>query len=204
MGAMRRPPRVLALVSVIATASACAAPGPTPVTPHLPGDGETGVTVPHGRALGPGATAPDLALEDTTGRTRTLGELHAAGPLVVIFYHGAWCKVCREQLERFQRQLGNASGAISVVGISADPRLTAGKMADGLKLEFLILADPQLRAANAFGVADRVAGLALPAMFVVDKAGTIRWVHIGEDSFVEDQALEAARQAVLEPQPAVK
>ncbi len=38
----------------------------------------------------PGDLAPDCALDDSTGVRRTLGELVAAGPRVLIFYRGHW------------------------------------------------------------------------------------------------------------------
>ena len=35
-------------------------------------------------------TAPDFALNDSTGEPHTLGELVAAQPRVLIFYRGHW------------------------------------------------------------------------------------------------------------------
>ncbi|WP_346674060.1 redoxin domain-containing protein [Nannocystis sp. SCPEA4] len=37
-----------------------------------------------------GQLAPDFALTDSSGGTRRLSELVAAGPLVLIFYRGHW------------------------------------------------------------------------------------------------------------------
>ena len=37
-----------------------------------------------------GSIAPDFALPDSTGATRTLGELVAERPRVLLFYRGHW------------------------------------------------------------------------------------------------------------------
>ena len=37
-----------------------------------------------------GATAPDFALPDAAGRTVSLAELRARGPVVLSFYRGRW------------------------------------------------------------------------------------------------------------------
>lgn len=37
-----------------------------------------------------GQVAPDFALPDSTGARRSLAELTADGPLVLIFYRGHW------------------------------------------------------------------------------------------------------------------
>jgi peroxiredoxin len=171
-----------------------------PMANHLPGEKvpEEEHVKPdgkHAQALARGATAPDFALADSTGRTRTLGEFHTVGPVIVVFYHGAWCGVCRSQLDRFQQKIKELPADANLIAISADPRLTAAKMVDNLKLTFPVISDQKLEAASAFGVADAVSGLALPAIFVVDKAGVVKWQHVGEDTFIEDQALDAARAA---------
>ena len=54
------------------------------------------------RPLEQGKPAPEFALPDADGRTYTLSELRAGGPVVVVFYQGSWCGTCREQLKRFQ------------------------------------------------------------------------------------------------------
>jgi peroxiredoxin len=176
----------------------------SPTANHLPGekapdegDGHehTKPDTRQAQALARGEQAPEFVLVDTTGRTRTLGEFHAAGPVIVVFYHGAWCGVCRKQLDRFQQKSKDLPADAHIIAISADPRLTGAKMVENLKLSFPVLADPELKAAAAFGVADAVSGLSLPAIFVVDKAGVVRWQHVGEDTFIEDQALDQARAA---------
>lgn len=108
-------------------------------------------------ALGVGATAPDFTLPDVDGTSVRLSELLGHGPVVVVFYRGAWCPYCNLQLRAYQRLLPQlkASGA-SLVAIS--PQLPDGSLSTREKgsLEFPVLSDVGLVVAKAFGVAYEV------------------------------------------------
>ena len=146
------------------------------------------------RPLEAGKTAPEFALPDADGRTYTLSELRAGGPVVVVFYQGSWCGTCREQLKRFQDKSDQFVGLSSrLVGISADPPDKSKRLAETLALKFPLLSDGKLTAAGGFGVTQPVGGLALAAVFVIDKEGTVRWSQVGEEVPV-DHALDATRQ----------
>lgn len=69
--------------------------------------------------LRPGETAPDFTLPDAAGRNVTLSALLKEGPVVLVFYRGAWCPFCNmhlhvlnESLPEFRR-LGAQLVAIS-------------------------------------------------------------------------------------------
>jgi peroxiredoxin Q/BCP len=143
-----------------------------------------------------GATAPELTLADADGRTHTLTELRAAGPVVLVFYQGSWCGTCREQLKRFQEKSAEltALGA-RMVGISADPPGKSKRLAESMAIGFPLLSDPQLRAAGGFGVTQSVGGLSLAAVFVIDREGIVRWSQVGE-TIPADQAMDAVRELV--------
>ncbi len=105
-------------------------------------------------ALGVGATAPDFTLPDVDGTSVRLSDLLGHGPVVVVFYRGAWCPYCYLQLRAYHRLLPQlkASGA-SLVAIS--PQLPDGSLSTQEKgsLEFPVLSDVGLVVAKAFGVA---------------------------------------------------
>jgi peroxiredoxin len=193
-----------AAAAVIALAACSSSTYNAPVATHLPGEkppaapNEPSSQPSKSKVVQKGAPAPDFSLSDSTGRTRGRGEFHVTGPAIIIFYHGAWCEQCRKQLERFQSKVPGFPPQLLITAISSDPKLTAAKMVDSLKITFPVLSDPDLETAKAYGVADTVRGLALPAIFVVDKKGIVRWVHIGESTFVEDNALDAARAAAIQ------
>lgn len=108
-------------------------------------------------ALVVGATAPDFTLPDVDGTSVRLSDLLGHGPVVVVFYRGAWCPYCNLQLRAYQRLLPQlkASGA-SLVAIS--PQLPDGSLSTREKgsLEFPVLSDVGLVVAKAFGVAYEV------------------------------------------------
>src|ERR1700733_4941974 len=52
-----------------------------------------------------GDTIAPFALPDATGQTRTLDELTADGPAVIVFYRGGWCPYCNLTLRTYERDL---------------------------------------------------------------------------------------------------
>ncbi len=61
------------------------------------------------------------------------------------------------------------------MAISVDSVATNRHLAEGLGLAFPILADPDRGVARAYGVEDAENAIAWPAIFVVDRDGTIAW-----------------------------
>jgi peroxiredoxin len=183
----------LVLLAACATTKTTSDPGPS--LDEKPHDHAA-----HGQApadtsrLGRGMDAPDFSLPDAKGAMRARADLGGDQPLVVMFFQGAWCHTCRETLSRMEKALDNEHGTKPrVVAISADPPAKAGKLAENLALSFPVLADVELLAARAYGVADAVNGLAFAAIFVVGPDGKILWSRVGDDPFAVDQALDAAR-----------
>lgn len=169
-------------------------------------------------ALGVGAQAPDFTLPDVDGTSVRLSDLLGHGPVVVVFYRGAWCPYCNLQLRAYQRLLPQlkASGA-SLVAIS--PQLPDGSLSTREKgsLEFPVLSDVGSVVAKAFGVAYEVppavqamslgfgndlavkngAGgwmLPIPATYVIARDARIALAHVDADYTVrlEPDAVIAA------------
>ncbi|HKA87892.1 MAG TPA: peroxiredoxin family protein [Haliangiales bacterium] len=172
----------------------CAAKPPPQVTPNLPGE-RTGTTAP-ATGLGRGSDAPDFALESSDGRVRGLGELRQAGPVLIFFYPGSYSDDAKDQLKRIQAKMRELPPGASVVGVSPDTKAVSAKLREELKLDLPLLSDVDLRAARAYRVADATTGVSLPALFVVDKQGKIRWSYRpGEGRHGEDEAFDALRLA---------
>ncbi|MEO5765091.1 MAG: peroxiredoxin-like family protein [Casimicrobiaceae bacterium] len=156
-------------------------------------------------ALGVGAMAPDFTLPDVDGAGVRLFDLLGHGPVVVVFYRGAWCPYCNLQLRAYQQLLPQlkASGA-SLVAIS--PQLPDGSLSTKQKgsLEFPVLSDVELVVAKAFGVAydvppavqtmslgfgndlavkNGVGGwmLPIPATYVIARDARIALAHVDAD-----------------------
>ncbi|MBK7399596.1 MAG: redoxin domain-containing protein [Myxococcales bacterium] len=66
------------------------------------------------------------------------------------------------------------------VGISVDAREDSVALIAKLGLHFPLLSDADLRVAAAYGVAMEGRDIAVPAVFVVARDGTITWKRVGE------------------------
>ncbi len=91
-----------------------------------------------------GRAFPDLALPDHSGRPRTLAELAAGDPLVLITSRGWWCP--KEQ--RYLRELTAIQSEFEVayariVVVSVDPPEVQSAFRAGLGARFTFLSDAQ-------------------------------------------------------------
>jgi peroxiredoxin Q/BCP len=130
-----------------------------------------------------GNKAPDFALPDAlSGETVRLADL-LAKPLLVYFGRGTWCPTCRKwmsEIEKNMSELENRrAGAVTIM--AQDP----ARMQDYLKSHphsFPVLADARREVVKEYGVYVRAnfesINIARPANFVLDAAGTIRFIHI--------------------------
>ncbi|WP_405592295.1 peroxiredoxin-like family protein [Streptomyces sp. NBC_01092] len=157
------------------------------------------------RALAVGDRAPRFTLPTATGESRSLDDLLAAGPVVLTFYRGAWCPYCNLALRALQQHHDTitARGArlIAVSPQIPDESLTLTEKHD---LAFDVLSDIGSDTAKqyrlAFDLPDDLAAvydklgfdlqrtndghprtLPLPATYVIDRTGTIRWAFVNTD-----------------------
>lgn len=105
------------------------------------------------RALKKGDRAPDFELNDPDGIPVELGDLLAAGPLVLTFYRGVWCPYCNLELGALEavRPELEALGA-HLVAISPQTETNSRKSQRDNILNFPILSDPGAKTAEAFGL----------------------------------------------------
>jgi len=157
------------------------------------------------RALTIGAQAPRFSLPSATGQTLALDDLLADGPVVLTFYRGAWCPYCNIALRSLQQHHDaiTAHGArlVAVSPQIPDESLTLSEKHD---LAFDVLSDIGSDTAKQYGLAfdlpDDLAAvydklgfdlqrvnsghartLPLPATYVIDRDGVIRWAFADTD-----------------------
>jgi peroxiredoxin len=100
-----------------------------------------------------GSQAPNFRLPDARGGEVELAELRARGPVVVVFYRGAWCPYCNLQLAAFQRALDDITAAgASLVAISPQTPDSSLTLAERAGLEFHVLSDVGNRTAREYGL----------------------------------------------------
>jgi peroxiredoxin len=150
-----------------------------------------------------GDLAPDFALPDASGRTVSLNERLADGPVVLSFYRGEWCPYCNIELHALQEVLPELRelGA-SLVAISPQTPDDALTVSEKQGLEFDVLSDRDQSVIREYHVqyrvppavqevslevlkndvsernADRTWNLPVPATFVIDQNGVIIARHV--------------------------
>jgi peroxiredoxin len=135
-----------------------------------------------------GGPTPALQLQDLSGRTHRLSDYR--GKVVLVNFWATWCEPCRDEMpsiERLRRSLAGQPFEVLAVNLAEPASRIRGFLAQ-LPLSFPMLLDPDTQVARAWQA--RV----LPATYLVDASGRIRYVHYGE----LDWSAAAARAKVRE------
>ncbi len=132
-----------------------------------------------------GSFPPAFRLPDSNGQLRSLRELHANKPLVVLFFRGAFCATARRDLlawsdihERIEWLGAN------LIAISVDPIEELAHLKATLGLSFTLLSDADFAVSRAWGIYEsdeRDEGPqphGEPACFILDAAGKLAYSQI--------------------------
>jgi peroxiredoxin len=161
--------------------------------------------VPAG-AVSVGDTLPPFSLSDATGQIRTLEELTADGPAVIVFYRGGWCPYCNVALRTYQRDLLPQLGAYSARLIAISPETPDASLStqEKAKLAYTVLSDTAAGLANSLGIAfepsedglaaqrnlgvdirttraDNGTRLPMPTVLIIDRDNIVRFVDVHPD-----------------------
>jgi len=121
----------------------------------------------------PGATAPEIALNDDRGALVRLAD--SKGHVVLIDFWASWCPPCKTafpKLDALYRDLHPRG--LDVLAINVDERRgDATAFLQGQPHVMPVLFDPNGQTPRAFAVRG------MPTSVVVDRAGIIRFTHIG-------------------------
>ncbi|MEU9453320.1 peroxiredoxin-like family protein [Streptomyces sp. NPDC048277] len=158
-----------------------------------------------GRARGVGDRAPRFTLPSATGAALALDDLLAEGPVVLTFYRGAWCPYCNLALRALQqRHVDITARGARLVAVSPQIPDESLTLAEKHGLAFDVLSDLGSDTAQQYGLAfdlpDDLAAvydklgfdlqrvndghprtLPLPATYVIDRDGVIRWAFVDTD-----------------------
>ncbi len=166
------------------------------------------------QALKAGDKSPSFVLPDHNGNRVFSSDLLSRGRVVLMFIRGRWCPFCVAQMEAMNFISGEivATGA-SLVAVSPHTEKQAFFMRDQHKLTFPLLVDAQNELARKFGLVYRVPEeqqglyrstfvnlpfangdssweLPIPAIFVIDRDGTIVFASANEDYTDRPEPLE--------------
>jgi peroxiredoxin len=169
-----------------------------------------------------GDRAPDATLTTPDGATKSAAAIYRNHPTVLIFYRGGWCPYCNKHLaevgsvESNLRELG-----YQIVAVSPDKPQELQTTLEKEDLGYQLFSDSDMTLARRFGLAfvvddatiekyrgynidlERSSGrshheLPVPAVYIIDQTGTIRFAHTDTDYRVRlsaDSILKAATAA---------
>jgi thiol-disulfide isomerase/thioredoxin len=134
-----------------------------------------------------GATPP-LALEDLEGRKHDLADYR--GKVVLINFWATWCEPCRAEMPSMERLRSQLAGQpFAVLGVNmAEPLSRIEKFTATVPVGFTLLRDRDGATARAWHA--RV----LPASFVVDGEGRVRYYVYGELDWSSEAVLAKVRE----------
>ena len=181
-------------------------------------------SVDAGQPLAAGQSVPSAAVRQLDGLLVDLQQVVADQPTVLIFYRGGWCPYCNRHLADLQ-ELEPKLKALGyrILAVSPDRPEELVRSVEKLELGYELLSDSDMVAARAFGLAFKVDDalvetykteygidleassgrahheLPIPAAYVVDQAGLIRFAFVNPDYKVRvdgEKLLEEARAAL--------
>ncbi len=121
-----------------------------------------------------GGPAPALGLKDLEGAAQPLQAYR--GKVVVLNFWATWCEPCRDEMPSLNKLKHSFDGKpVVVLGVNVgegEGRIKA--FLDKVPVEFPVLLDRDAAASRVWKVR------MLPATFILDREGRIRYSHAGE------------------------
>ena len=173
-----------------------------------------------------GVAAPSFTARNADGSDFVFDPSSLDRPAMLIFYRGGWCPYCNRHLAELRHVVPELEQrGMDVYFLSADSpaNLASALHGDAEGLDYTLLSDARMGAALAFGLAFRVSddyyqqakeygldlekasgethhALPVPAVYVIDAAGMIRFAHSEPDytQRLGNDELRAAVDGLLE------
>lgn len=124
-----------------------------------------------------GSAAPDFTLPSTGGTTVNLASLRGKNVLMA-FFPAAFTSVCTTELCAFSDDysLFERSGTVVLpISVDAIPSLKAFKAQYQMKVD--LLSDFKREVSRLYGTLNEERFNAIRAYILIDRTGTVRWVH---------------------------
>lgn len=145
-----------------------------------------------GAIVAVGAPVPAYSTTTLAGDSASLASLR--GKVVLLNIWATWCHPCREEIPVLQKlHETHAARGLELVGVSVDvggAEAEIRSFAKDFRMTYPIWLDPAERVSSLF------MAVGVPATYLVDRDGVLRWRHVGPVK-EGDPALAKALEAAL-------
>jgi peroxiredoxin len=120
-----------------------------------------------------GRQAPDFTLKSINGENLRLSEFH--GQVVLINFWARWAGDSRREipaLERIHATYARAGVVVLGISVEADAR-RAGEFAKSMRIPYPVLIDTDPALGQEYAIEK------MPMTLLVDRAGIVRYIHVG-------------------------
>jgi len=138
------------------------------------------------------APAPDFTLPDATGTEVALDDF--AGDVVLLNFWASWCGPCREEmplLDQLSDRYSDLGFTMLGINVEEDSSL-ADRFLEGTPVDFPILYDRANSVSQLYDV------VAMPTTIILDRQGTVRFVHHGYEPGYENDYQDQIRRLIRE------
>jgi peroxiredoxin len=140
--------------------------------------------------LSVGDAAPEFSLPDQDKQVVSLAELRGK-PVLLVFYPFAFSGTCTGELCQLRDELSDYTDAgVQVVAISTDAVFSLKAFREKEGFDFPLLSDfwPHGATAQAYGVFNEKAGMALRGTFLVDAEGKVVFSEVNQPGDAREQS----------------
>ena len=140
-----------------------------------------------------GTPVPEIRVESLSGKAIGIGDYR--GKVVLLDVWASWCGPCKQELPMLDDMAKRLRGdGVEVLAVSIDQE--RANLVQFLKARprwsLTIAHDPQ------GAIADRLAPEKMPTSYIIDRAGTIRYVNVGfepaDAAVIERRLVDVARR----------
>ncbi|HUP51969.1 MAG TPA: TlpA disulfide reductase family protein [Longimicrobiales bacterium] len=136
-----------------------------------------GACLPADMPRGPRVGEPAIEYVAATLEGDSVSLASLRGEVVLLNLWATWCVPCRTETPYLQSLYEErADAGFRIVGVSLDTGGTADQVAAFVEeygITYTILHDPQMRGMDLYQI------LGLPATFLIDREGVLRWMRFG-------------------------
>ncbi len=144
-----------------------------------------------------GQPAPGYTARVLSGPAISLDSLR--GDVVLLNVWATWCKPCRQEIPALDSLYREFSPqGLRVVGVSIDLEGEEQRIADFAKelgASYALWHDPDDNVSSTF------LAIGVPATFLIDRAGVLRWRHHGPVTYADTALNAALATALAAPRP---